>query len=216
MDAVRTVLIRRQAGVILLLTPPFDMSARDPGYIKGYLPGIRENGGQYTHAGIWAAMAIAELGYGDEATELFHMLNPINHTRSAQEVERYKAEPYVVAADVYAHPQHIGRGGWTWYTGSAAWLYRLGIESILGLIRRGATFAVDPCIPASWPGYAVTWRFGAARYDISVVNPGRQSRGVSGVTLDGSAVDPAAIPLVDDGRVHQVHVVMGTPPKVRA
>jgi cyclic beta-1,2-glucan synthetase len=211
LDAVRTVLIRRQAGVILLLTPPFDASARDPGYIKGYLPGIRENGGQYTHAGIWAAMAIARLGYGDEATELFHMLNPINHTRSPQEVERYKAEPYVAAADVYAHPQHIGRGGWTWYTGSAAWLYRLGIESILGLARRGATFAVDPCIPASWPGYAITWQLGATRYDITVVNPDRQSRGIRAASLDGSAVDPAAIPLVDDGISHRVHVVIGRP-----
>jgi cyclic beta-1,2-glucan synthetase len=211
LDAVRTVLIRRQAGVILLLTPPFDASARDPGYIKGYLPGIRENGGQYTHAGIWAAMAIARLGYGDEATELFHMLNPINHTRSPQEVERYKAEPYVAAADVYAHPQHIGRGGWTWYTGSAAWLYRLGIESILGLRRRGATFVVDPCIPASWPGYTVTWRLGATRYDITVVNPDRQSRGVAEATLDGSSVDPGAIPLTDDGSAHQVRVVMGKP-----
>ncbi|MDI6771404.1 MAG: glucoamylase family protein [bacterium] len=208
-DAVRTFLIRRQAQVILLLTPPFDTSMRDPGYIKGYLPGIRENGGQYTHAAIWTAMAIAKLGNGDEAVELFHMLNPINHARSPQEVERYKVEPYVVAADVYAHPLHMGRGGWTWYTGSAAWLYRLGLESILGLARRGATFALDPCIPASWPGYSITWRFGRTRYEINVVNPDRRCRGVAEATLDGSAVDPSAIQLADDGLLHRVHVVMG-------
>lgn len=210
-DAVRTLLIRRQAQVILLLTPPFDVSARDPGYIKGYLPGIRENGGQYTHAAIWTAMAIAELGNGDEAVELFHMLNPINHARSMQEVEQYKVEPYVVAADVYAHPSHIGRGGWTWYTGSAGWLYRLGLESILGLVRRGSSFAVDPCIPASWAGYAVTWRVGGTGYAITVANPDRLSRGVAAATLDGQAVDPSAVPLVDDGIIHQVHVVMGKP-----
>jgi cyclic beta-1,2-glucan synthetase len=211
MDAVRTLLIHRPAGVILLLTPPFDKSAHDPGYIKGYVPGIRENGGQYTHAAIWTAMAIAKLGNGDEAVDLFHMLNPINHARSLQEVERYKVEPYVVAADVYAHPRHVGRGGWTWYTGSAGWLYRLGLESILGLTRRGSTFALDPCIPASWPGYSITWRLDRTRYEINVVNAGRHSRGIAEATLDGSAVDPSAIPLAHDGMLHKVNVVMGNP-----
>lgn len=211
MDAVRTLLIRRPAQVILLLTPPFDTSPSDPGYIRGYLPGIRENGGQYTHAAVWTAMAIAKLGNGDEAVELFHMLNPINHARSPQEVERYKVEPYVVAADVYAHPLHVGRGGWTWYTGSAGWLYRLGLESILGLARRGATFALDPCIPASWPGYSITWRLGRTPYAITVENPDRCCRGVAAATLDGSAVDPSAIPLADDGALHVVRIVMGNP-----
>ncbi|HEY3247844.1 MAG TPA: glucoamylase family protein [bacterium] len=208
-DAVRTLLIRRQAQVILLLTPPFDASVHDPGYIKGYVPGIRENGGQYTQAAIWTAMAIASLGYGDEAVELFHMLNPINHTRSAHEVERYKVEPYVVAADVYSHPQHLGRGGWTWYTGSAGWLFRFGLEWILGLVRHGSTFSLDPCIPTSWPGYAVTWRFGGARYEITVLNPDRLSRGVVQATLDGRPVEPSAISVVDDGTVHLVNIVMG-------
>lgn len=211
MDAVRTLLIHRPARVILLLTPPFDKSALDPGYIKSYVPGIRENGGQYTHAAIWTAMAIAKLGNGDEAVELFHMLNPINHARSRQDVERYKVEPYVVAADVYAHPLHMGRGGWTWYTGSAGWLYRLGLESILGLTRRGSTFALDPCIPASWPGYSITWRFGRSRYEITVVNAGRQCRGIAEATLDGNAVDPCAIQLVDDELLHVVRAVMGNP-----
>lgn len=211
MDAVRTLLIHRPAQVILLLTPPFDQSPQDPGYIKGYMPGIRENGGQYTHAAIWAAMAIAKLGDGDEAVELFHMLNPINHARSMQEVERYKVEPYVVAADVYAHPRHVGRGGWTWYTGSAGWLYRLGIESILGLTRRGPTFAIDPCIPGSWSGYSITWRLGRTLYEIKVSNPSRYSRGIAQATLDGHAVDPSVIPLADDGLRHEVHVMMGEP-----
>jgi cyclic beta-1,2-glucan synthetase len=210
-DAVRTLLIRRQAQVILLLTPPFDTAAHDPGYIKAYVPGVRENGGQYTHAAIWTAMAIAKLGNGDEAVELFHMLNPINHARSPHEVERYKVEPYVVAADVYAHPLHTGRGGWTWYTGSAGWLYRLGLESILGLTRRGPTLALDPCIPAAWPGYSIAWRFGRTRYEITVVNPDGRCRGIAEATLDGSATDPSAIPLADDGLLHKVHVVMGNP-----
>jgi cyclic beta-1,2-glucan synthetase len=211
MDAVRMQLVRRDAGVIQLLTPPFDQSTLDPGYIKGYVPGVRENGGQYTHAALWTVMAIAQLGSGDEAVELFHMLNPINRTRTSADVERYKVEPYVVAADVYTHPSHIGRGGWTWYTGSAAWMYRLGLETILGLELRGQCFAVAPCIPGTWDRFAVRWRYGKSHYKISVENPGRRSRGVAEATLDGSRVDHRAIPLVDDGAQHRVRVVMGDP-----
>ncbi len=139
MDAVRTALIARGAQILPLLDPPFDQSAQDPGYIKEYPPGVRENGGQYTHAAVWVVMALARLGSGNEAAELFHMLNPINHTRTLTDVARYKAEPYVVASDVYARAPHIGRAGWSWYTGSAAWMYRAGLESMLGLRRRGAT-----------------------------------------------------------------------------
>ncbi len=198
MDAVRTQLVRRAARVVLVLTPPFDQSAQDPGYIKGYPPGVRENGGQYTHAAVWTVMAVARLGNGDEAVELFHLLNPINHTRSAADVERYKAEPYATAGDVYAHPAHAGRGGWTWYTGSAGWMYRAGLESILGLKRHGASFELDPCIPAVWPDYSIVWRFGRTGY-----------RGIAEAELDGTRVDPAAIPLVDDGATHQVRLVVG-------
>ena len=211
LDAVRTHLINRPARIILLLSPPFDQAAQDPGYVKGYVPGIRENGGQYSHAAIWAAMAVAALGNGDEAMELFHMLNPINHTRTLPDAERYKAEPYVVASDVYAHPLHLGRGGWTWYTGAAGWLYRLGLETILGLRRRGNAVAINPCIPAVWSGYAITWRYGRSTYEIRVDNPERRCRGVAEVTLDGVDVDPEAIPLVDDGEVHNVSVILGTP-----
>jgi cyclic beta-1,2-glucan synthetase len=137
------------------------------------------------------------------------MLNPVNHTRAAADVERYRAEPYVLAGDVYAHPQHAGRGGWSWYTGSAGWMYRAGLESILGLRRQGATFAVDPCIPSSWPRYEVRWRVGATCIHVRVSNPSRQCRGVASALLDGRPVDPLAIPFVDDGAVHEVEVVLG-------
>jgi cyclic beta-1,2-glucan synthetase len=209
MDAVRAHLVRRDIGVVLLLAPPFDQSAQDPGYIRGYPPGVRENGGQYTHAAAWVVMAMATLGSGDEAVELFHMLNPINHTRTPAGVERYKVEPYVVAGDVYAHPEHAGRGGWTWYTGSAGWLYRAGLESILGLRRRGATFRVDPCVPAAWAKFELSWRHGSSRYEIVVENPHRRCRGVEIAELDGSRVDARAVPLADDGGAHHLRVVLG-------
>ncbi|HEX7621987.1 MAG TPA: carbohydrate-binding protein, partial [Anaeromyxobacteraceae bacterium] len=211
MDAVRTHLVRRVAKVILLLEPPFDHSAQEPGYIKGYPPGVRENGGQYTHAAAWIVMALARLGSGDEATELFHMLNPVNHTRTDADVEHYQGEPYVLAGDVCAHPAHAGRAGWTWYTGSAGWMYRAGLESILGLERHGATFGVDPCVPASWPEFGISWRFGQTRYEISVVNPERRCKGIALAELDGVAVDASAMALVDDGALHQVRLVMGPP-----
>jgi len=209
MDAVRAQLVRRGIRVVLLLSPPFDTSAQDPGYIRGYPPGVRENGGQYTHAAVWAVMAVARLGSGDEAMELFHMLNPINHSRTGADADRYRTEPYALAGDVYSHPAHPGRGGWTWYTGAAGWLYRTGLESLLGLRRQGATFAIDPCIPASWPEYGITWRFGTARYEITVTNPEHRCRGVAEAELDGAPVEPASIPLVDDGRRHVVRVVLG-------
>jgi cyclic beta-1,2-glucan synthetase len=209
MDAVRSRLVQRGYRAILLFAPPFDQSAQDPGYVKGYPPGVRENGGQYTHAAIWTVMAMAQLGSGDEAMELLHLLNPINHTRTPAGVVRYKTEPYAVAADVYAHPAHAGRGGWTWYTGSAGWMYRAGLESILGLRRHGTRFELDPCIPAVWPEYSIIWRVGRTRYDINVHNPKRRCRGISDATLDGKPVDPAAIPLIDDGETHQVRIVLG-------
>jgi cyclic beta-1,2-glucan synthetase len=208
LDAVRAQLVARGARVILLLTPPFEQSRPSPGYIQSYPPGVRENGGQYTHAAAWFVMAVAKRGNGDEAVEYFHLLNPVNHTRTPGDVERYKGEPYVLAGDVYAHPSHSGRAGWTWYTGSAGWLYRAGLESILGLRRHGATFEVDPCIPAVWPGFEVTWRFGGSRYEIGVANPGHCCRGVVSAELDGVAVDHRSIPLVDDGQTHAVRIVL--------
>ncbi len=209
MDAVRSTLLDRRSRLLLLLDPPFDRSAQEPGYIKGYPPGVRENGGQYTHAAAWVVMAVARQGRGDEAAELFHMLNPINHTRTADAVQRYKAEPYVVAGDVYSRPPHAGRAGWSWYTGSAAWLYRTGIESMLGLRRRGATFAVSPCIPSSWPAFEIRWTTSGTVYRITVTNPDRVCRGVAYATLDATPIDADAIPLATDGRTHDVHVVLG-------
>jgi cyclic beta-1,2-glucan synthetase len=209
MNAVRSHLVRRASRVVLLLTPPFDRTALDPGYIRGYLPGVRENGGQYTHAAQWVVLALTKLGSGDEAVELFHMLNPINHARTPADVQQYKTEPYAVAGDVYDHPAHRGRGGWTWYTGSAGWMYRVAIEGICGLNRLGAFFSLNPCIPSSWPAFSIEWRFRTTLYSIHVENPERRCRGVARVTLDGTPVDASAIPMIDDGGVHHVHVVLG-------
>ena len=209
MQAVRAHLVRRDAQLVLLLTPPFDHMTHDPGYIKGYLPGVRENGGQYTHAALWTVLALARLGLGDEAMELFHMINPVNHMRSQEGLDRYRAEPYIVAADVYAHPMHIGRGGWTWYTGSAAWMYQVAIGGLLGLRRSGETFTIDPCIPAMWPQYSIDLKHGGSTYHMTVMNPERQCRGVRSVEVDGLTVDPRAIPLVDDGQTHEIVAVLG-------
>ncbi len=209
MDAVRAHLVRRSSKTVLLLSPPFNKSALDPGYIKSYLPGVRENGGQYTHAAQWVVLALARLGSGDEAAELFHMLNPINHSRTAAEVGHYKTEPYAVAGDVYDHPAHSGRGGWTWYTGSSGWMYRVAVEELIGLRQRGQTFSVDPCIPSSWPGFLVRWRHGKTHYEIAVENPEQRCRGIASVVPVGRSVDTQAIPLVDDGQSHTVKVTLG-------
>jgi cyclic beta-1,2-glucan glucanotransferase len=211
MDAVRTHLVNRGAGLVLLLEPPFTSPHPDPGYIAAYPAGVRENGGQYTHAALWVVMAMARLGSGDDAVELFHLLNPINHARTPAGAETYKVEPYVIAGDVGAQPEHPGRGGWTWYTGSAGWMYRIGVEDILGLRRHADAFEVDPCIPGSWPAYSLSWRFGGSTYEVDVQNPERRCRGVVEATCDGNAVDFRRIPLVDDGAVHRVRVVLGTP-----
>ena len=164
-------LIRRDAGLALLFTPPFDRSAHDPGYIKGYPPGIRENGGQYTHAATWSVIAYALLGQGDNAWELFSILNPINRTSTRVDVNRYKVEPYVVAADVYSVAPHVGRGGWTWYTGSAGWMYRAGLEGILGFRVRGGSLFLTPCIPKKWPRFEIVFKYRSSRYDIQIENP---------------------------------------------
>jgi cyclic beta-1,2-glucan synthetase len=212
MEAVRAHLVRRDAQVVLLLTPPFDRTQHDPGYIKGYLPGVRENGGQYTHGAIWTLMALGRLGLGNEAMELFHMVNPINHMRSPEGLEQYRTEPYVVAADVYAHPMHLGRGGWTWYTGSAGWMYQAAVEGLVGLRRAGAAFSIAPCVPAMWREFSIDWRVGGSTYHIAVQNPDHRSSGVRSAALDGSPVDPDAIPLVDDGQRHDLLVELGDPP----
>jgi cyclic beta-1,2-glucan synthetase len=211
MNAVEEYLVHREQAIVQLFTPPFQRASRDPGYIKGYPPGIRENGGQYTHAAIWAIMAFAALGDGDRAGELFALLNPINHTSTRAGLYRYRVEPYVVAGDVYAEAPHSGRGGWTWYTGSAGWMYRAGIEWLLGFRLRGASLFVDPCIPRSWTGFSIAFRYHASRYEVRVENPHGVTRGVSRVEIDGVPAEAAhgGLPLVDDGATHQVHVWLG-------
>jgi cyclic beta-1,2-glucan synthetase len=211
MAAVDRELIRREDKLALLFAPPFDRTALDPGYIKGYPPGMRENGGQYTHAAAWSVIAFAALGEGDKAAELFSLLNPINHASTRADVQRYKVEPYAVAADIYAVAPHVGRGGWTWYTGSAGWLYRAGLESILGFRVQGAFLLLDPCIPKAWPGFEIVYKHRSARYEIAVENPKGVSRGVASATLDGKALPAgsARVPLADDGAVHKVRVVLG-------
>ncbi len=210
MAAVDQHLVRRPDGLIALFAPPFDRTPLDPGYIKGYVPGIRENGGQYTHAAAWTVLAFAALGDGDKAAELFRMLNPILRTTSRASVQRYKVEPYVVAGDVYTEPPHVGRGGWTWYTGAAGWLYRAGMEWMLGFRVRGAALCIDPCIPRTWPGYSIRFRYHSAVYDIAVDNPRGVTRGVALAELDGRPLaGSATVPLVDDGAVHQIRIVLG-------
>ena len=211
MQSVAQHLIRPDDDLVLLLTPPFDKMPHDPGYIKGYLPGVRENGGQYTHAAAWCAIAYAMLADGDRAAALFNMLNPINHAATRAGVETYKVEPYVVAGDIYAAATHVGRGGWTWYTGSAGWLYRCGIESILGLQKRGDSLTIDPCIPHAWRSFRLDYRHGTARYLVTVDNPHGATKGVASLQLDGMPLPAQApsVPLVDDGKLHRVHIVMG-------
>ncbi|MDD5541559.1 MAG: glucoamylase family protein [Acidobacteriia bacterium] len=200
---------RPEHQLLLLLTPPFDQTSRAPGYIKAYPPGIRENGGQYTHAALWLVWAFAQLGLGDRAELLFHWLNPINHSDTFEKASKYGVEPYVVAADVYGVAPHIGRGGWTWYTGASSWMYRAGLEALLGIRRKAQTLQFSPCIPTTWPGYQVTYRFGETTYQIHVANPSQVSSGVINVLLDGKDVEGKQIPLVDDRGQHEVQVLMG-------
>jgi cyclic beta-1,2-glucan synthetase len=210
MAAAEKQLVRAKDGLILLLTPPFNHPDHDPGYIKGYLPGIRENGGQYSHAATWMAIAFAALSDGDKATELFRMISPVHRTNSRAGVQKYKVEQYVVAGDIYAEAPHVGRGGWTWYTGSAGWLYRTGIEWILGFRLRGMTLSIDPCIPRNWPGYSIEFKYHSAVYKIKVENPSGVTRGVAITQLDGKLqAGPANIPLIDDGAVHRIRIVLG-------
>jgi cellobiose phosphorylase len=205
MNALDQRLVRRDRGLVQLLDPPFDKGDLNPGYIKGYLPGVRENGGQYTHAAIWATMAFARLGDHQRAWELFAMINPVNHSKSAATVATYKVEPYVMAADVYALSPHIGRGGWTWYTGSAGWMYRLITESLLGLRLEVDELHFDPCLPAGWEGFKMHYRYRETVYHIDIV----QSSGAAALTIDGEAHAGSAIPLVDDHRDHVVELRLG-------
>ena len=202
-------LVRSADGKILLFTPPFDKAPQDAGYIKGYPPGVRENGGQYTHGAAWVALAFARRGDGDRAVALLRMLNPIEHAREEKDFARYKVEPYVVAADVYAAQGHLGRGGWTWYTGAAGWIYRVWLEEVLGFKLRGDTLTIDPVIPRDWPGFRLRYRHKSTWYDIAIENPGHVGRGVALVELDGARVSPQTIRLHDDQQPHAIRVCLG-------
>jgi cyclic beta-1,2-glucan synthetase len=205
-------LVRHDEGLVLLLSPPFDTMTPSPGYIQGYLPGIRENGGQYTHASLWLADAFARLGDGNRAVELLHMINPITHSRDADAVRRYRVEPYVVAADVYSTPPHVGRGGWTWYTGAAGWMYRVSVESVLGLHLASTRLRIAPSIPANWPGFsAVLTRPDGTRIRIEVRNPDGVMQGLREVRLDGQVVAGTEVALPADGAEHELVAVMGVP-----
>jgi cyclic beta-1,2-glucan synthetase len=228
MQALDQRLVRRDAQLVQLLDPPFDPSAyadqrgadprgadqrgasQHPGYIAGYVPGVRENGGLYTHAAIWAAMAFAKLGDHSKAWELLNMINPINHSNSPGATAIYKAEPYVVAADVYAVAPHVGRGGWSWYTGSAGWLYRLMLESLLGLQRVGDHLSIMPCLPASWNNYSMRYRFGTTSYQINITRQAQPSNSLNPPNtqyrLDGFLLADEFIVLIDDGKEHVVEV----------
>jgi cyclic beta-1,2-glucan synthetase len=218
LEAVDKRLVRRDAQLIQLLDPPFDKSDIEPGYIKGYVPGVRENGGQYTHAAIWAATAFAMLGDRERAWELFAMLNPVNHGSNPEDIERYKVEPYVMCADIYAAPPHTGRGGWTWYTGAAGWMYRLGVETLLGLQLEVDQLRITPCIPAHWETYKIHYRYRETVYHITVkriaVKPKHPIRValdgavVNGTGMDGAGRPQGVIPLKDDRREHYVEVDM--------
>jgi len=211
MDSLDRHLVRRELGIVQLLEPPFDQSSLDPGYIRGYVPGVRENGGQYTHGGIWAAMAFAALGDGPRAWELMRMMNPVNRSATAGAVATYKAEPYVVAADVYAREPHAGRGGWTWYTGSAGWMYRLIVESLLGIAREGDRLRFSPCLPDDWAGATIRYRYRGTSYEISVrASPPGVRPGVR-VSMDGVEQSDNSVTLLDDGVEHRVEVTVRSP-----
>jgi cyclic beta-1,2-glucan synthetase len=206
MTALREHLVRANEGIIALLTPPFDRGELNPGYIKGYLPGVRENGAQYTHAALWVVQATAMLGDGDQAWEMYRMLNPLTHSESAEAAATYRVEPYVVAADVYTAEGHVGRGGWTWYTGSASWMYRVGLESLLGFRKRGDTLTIDPRVPESWDEFVIEYRHVTSRYTIVVRQPGLLATRGAVVTIDGEVVEDGVITLMDDGAEHRVEV----------
>ena len=209
MAAVDQRLVRRDAQLIQLLDPPFDKSELEPGYIKGYVPGVRENGGQYTHAAIWTTMAFAMMGERERAWECFAMLNPIHHGSTADAIERYKVEPYVMCADIYGAPPHTGRGGWTWYTGAAGWMYRLTVETLLGLQLEVDHLRIAPCVPAHWGAYKIHYCYRDTVYHITVRGAGEPSGQAARVTVDGVEQHDARIPLVDDRQAHHVEVVLG-------
>jgi len=216
MESVDRCLVRRDAGLVQLFDPPFDKSSLNPGYIKAYIPGVRENGGQYTHAAIWTSMAFAAMGDDERAWELFTLLNPVNHGATPEQIATYKVEPYVIAADVYGVTPHTGRGGWTWYTGSASWMYRLLVETLLGIHLEGSELRLDPRMPGHWDSYKIHYRYRQTVYHITISRFTDATPKDIRFTLDGVAVPGVTLPLVNDQREHHVDlkvpVAATTPP----
>ncbi len=209
-EAALKHLVHEEDKLVLLFTPPFNASDPSPGYIQGYPPGVRENGGQYTHGSLWLAIALARLGHGDQAAQLLRIMNPIEHAKEPFEVLDYVVEPYVVAADVYSLEGKAGHGGWTWYTGSAAWMYRAYVEEVLGLVIRAEELRIDPVIPPSWDGFRLRYQSGEAIYEIRVENPESVSRGVAWIEMDGRRLEGSAIPLEVGPIKHKLVVRMGS------
>ena len=208
MEALENHLVDKENGIIKLLDPPFEKSKLEPGYIKAYLPGTRENGGQYTHAAIWAIIAEAMLGYGDKATELFRMINPIEHSKTKEEANKYKVEPYVVAADVYGQKNLAGRGGWTWYTGSSSWMYEAGIHYILGLTIKDGYLSLNPCIPKEWKEYTIRYRYENTTYNIHVKNPNSKNTGVEEMLVNNTLVEDKKIKLLGQNGINNIEITM--------
>ena len=208
LEALENHLVDKENGIIKLLDPPFEKSKLEPGYIKSYLPGVRENGGQYTHAATWAIIAEAMLGFGDKATEFFRMINPIEHTRTREAAQKYKVEPYVIAADIYGANNLAGRGGWTWYTGSSSWIYKTGIELILGLKIEKGYLSIQPSIPKEWEAYSIQYKYQSTIYNIRVKNPERRNTGVSEFKYNGEIIEKKEIKLVDNGKINEIEVIM--------
>jgi cyclic beta-1,2-glucan synthetase len=209
MKSFDEMLVKEKDQLVLLFTPPFDKTVHDPGYIKGYLPGVRENGGQYTHAATWSIIAHVLLGNGDRALELFNMINPVEHAKDLSGAQKYKVEPYVLAGDVYSQAPHTGRGGWSWYTGAAGWMHRAGLEYMLGLQIQGNELSLNPCVSSDWKEFKIRYKFGGSLYQIHVRNPQGVQKGIRGIEIDGKAVKFPLI-MIDDGKTHQIDVTMGT------
>lgn len=208
MESLENHLIDKENGIIKLLDPPFNKTKIQPGYIKAYLPGVRENGGQYTHAAMWTIIALTKLGFGDKALEYYRMINPIEHSRTKEAANKYKAEPFSIPADVYGAGNLTGRGGWTWYTGSSSWFLGAGLEYILGLKIKNNVLKIEPCIPSKWKEYSIRYRYNTSIYNIKVLNPNGKENGVEKFILNGNEVEEKEVKLIDNGEFHNIEIYM--------
>ena len=208
MESLENHLIDKENGIIKLLDPPFEKSKLEPGYIKAYIPGTRENGGQYTHGAIWTIVAECMLGFGDKAVELFKMINPIEHAKTKDEANKYKVEPYVISADVYGHKNLAGRGGWTWYTGSSSWMIKTGIEYILGLKIEDNYLSINSCISSDWKEYSIRYKFGSSIYNIKVKNLNGKNTGIEEFRVDGKVIEDKKIKLLDNKKIYEIEITM--------